>query len=134
MKKLKNLLKEVNGDSLVNEKLVKFLLENPNPVDKKVHDWAEKNGFKVEEIEADAYKMATAFAVFWAGGRANKKGLKEKDANKKELAMGVKVEAEHVIDSQIDWATVIARRISLDHLAEMPDDYYTKLKKMEAQG
>lgn len=41
-----------------------------------------------------------------------------------QLKMGVKVEKEHTSDSKI------AREITLDHLAELPD-YYTRLKKAE---
>jgi hypothetical protein len=42
--------------------------------------------------------------------------------DKRELAMGIKVEGEHTDDMDI------ARKIALDHLAEHPK-YYSKLKK-----
>jgi hypothetical protein len=44
------------------------------------------------------------------------------DVIKKELKMGIEVEKEHTKDPDI------ARKIALDHLAEVPD-YYTKLNK-----
>ena len=52
---------------------------------------------------------------------------KSSDFNKKQLAMGIKVEREHTDDDDI------AEAIAKDHLAEIPD-YYTRLAKMEAQA
>ena len=65
--------------------------------------------------------------VFVNEGRAKEKGLKEEDVDPKELEMGIEVEYEHTSDKQV------AKRIALDHLAELPD-YYTRLKKMEEDG
>lgn len=65
--------------------------------------------------------------TFVKKGKANEKGFTEKDADKDELSMGVKVEMEHTSDVNI------AKRIALDHLAELPD-YYTRLHKMEEDG
>lgn len=47
-----------------------------------------------------------------------------KDVDPDELAMGIQVEYEHTGNKDL------ARKITLDHLAEIPD-YYTRLKKME---
>lgn len=60
-------------------------------------------------------------------GEAYEKKFTEKDANPKELAMGIKVEMEHTPDP------ALAKKIALDHLAELPD-YYTRLAKMEREG
>jgi hypothetical protein len=49
--------------------------------------------------------------------------LEEKDVDKKQLKMGIEVEMEHADDPEI------SKDIAIDHLAEHPDDYYTKLKK-----
>jgi hypothetical protein len=57
-------------------------------------------------------------------GMAEQKGVTEKDVDAVQLAMGVKVEAEHTDDP------AKANQIALDHLSEIPD-YYTRLKKME---
>ena len=57
-------------------------------------------------------------------GEAHEKGVTENDVDPKELAMGIKVEKEHTDNP------VLAKRIALDHLAEIPD-YYTRLDKME---
>lgn len=65
--------------------------------------------------------------AFLKKGRANEKGFTDKDADAKELEMGIKVEYEHTDNADI------AKRIALDHLAEFPD-YYTRLAKMEEEG
>lgn len=57
-------------------------------------------------------------------GMADKKHISDNDVDPKELAMGLEVEKEHTNDP------AVAKQISLDHLAEIPD-YYTRLKKME---
>jgi len=49
---------------------------------------------------------------------------KEEDVDPKELKMGIEVEKEHTDDEKL------AKRIALQHLAEL-DDYYTRLKNME---
>lgn len=49
------------------------------------------------------------------------------DFDKKQLAMGIKVEREHTDDDDI------AEAIAKDHLAEIPD-YYTRLHSMEEQA
>jgi hypothetical protein len=58
------------------------------------------------------------------GGLAEKKKLKPKDVDQKQLKMGIKVEHEHTPSK------AIAREIAMDHLAEDPK-YYTKLKTIE---
>lgn len=67
------------------------------------------------------------FNKYMAEQLAKKKGFTEKDADPKELEMGIKVELEHTDDKDK------AKEIALDHLAELPD-YYTRLKKMEKEG
>ena len=57
-------------------------------------------------------------------GLAYEKGITENDVNPKELLMGIEIEHEHTNNPEL------AKRIALDHLAEIPD-YYTRLKKME---
>lgn len=61
---------------------------------------------------------------FIDAGVAAKKGVTEDDVDTKELEIGIEVEMEHTLNSNI------ARKIALDHLAELPD-YYTRLRKME---
>jgi hypothetical protein len=60
-------------------------------------------------------------------GKAYDEGITEKDVDPKELAMGIDVEKEHTDNPEL------AKRIALDHLAEIPD-YYTRLDKMEKEA
>ena len=108
-------------------KVAEFLLKHPSPKDESFHKWAEDQGYKVDETEAAAYELASLFATFVLKGRANEKKLKAEDVDKDELKMGIAVEHEHTNSDEV------AERISLDHLAEIPD-YYTRLKKMEDEA
>jgi hypothetical protein len=80
------------------------------------------------EFEGDLYfyepsaKKPEGTPEFIEGGMSS--GMSNSDFNKKQLAMGVKVEMEHTTNPKI------AREIARDHLAEIPD-YYTRLAKME---
>ena len=107
--------------------VVGFFLENPNPPDKKLHDWAEEKGIEPDQAEEAAYVLATMMARFVSNGKAKEKGINTTDVDPDELAMGVKVEMEHTPDP------LVAGLIALDHLAEIPD-YYTRLKKMEKEA
>jgi len=104
-----------------------FLVKNPDPTDAEFHDWAESQDRDTSALEAAAYVLASKFAAFLKGGFANEKGFTEKDADPKELKMGIEVELEHIPDKEV------AKRISLDHLAEAKD-YYSRLKKMEKEA
>lgn len=64
---------------------------------------------------------------FCTKGRAADKKVTDKDVNFDELRMGMEVEKEHTTSEQI------AKKIALDHLAEIKD-YYTRLKKMEDEA
>lgn len=68
--------------------------------------------------------MNNWYEKFMQDGRAKKKDFSEKDADPKQLAMGIKVEKEHTSDPKA------AKKISLDHLSEDPL-YYDHLKEME---
>jgi len=75
-----------------------------------------------KKAEIDKTKLDETFIK---AGRANEKGITEKDVDPKELAMGIEIEKEHTTDPEV------AKRISLDHLAEGDGKYYTHLKEME---
>ena len=108
----------------LEDKIIAFLSENPNPADKDLHAWAEKEGFDVHQVETVIYKLATSMVKFLTGGMSVQKGVTSKGVNADELKMGIKVEKEHTTDADT------AERIATDHLSEIPD-YYTRLKKME---
>jgi hypothetical protein len=114
------LLEEAKGDTL-QEELIKWFIDNPYPEDSKVHSFAEKKGIDTHKFEAEIYKILSSFL---SEGKSKGKEVKH---DPKELEMGMKVEMEHTT------ITVLARKIALDHLVEIPD-YYTRLKKMEAEA
>jgi len=113
-------------DPTINN-VVDFLMENPNPNDDQVHQFAEASGIDVHKLESIFYFLATKLAKVLREGRSNDKNLKEEDVDPKELAMGIKVELEH------SSCPILAKKISLDHLSEI-EDYYTRLKKMEKEA
>lgn len=108
--------------------VAEFFKENPNPPDKDFHAWAEGKGYDPHEAEAAAYRIATLFANFMSGGRANEKGFTQEVADPIELSMGIEIEKEHSPD------IVTRARISLDHIAEFPKSplgYYSGLTMLE---
>jgi hypothetical protein len=108
-------------------KTAEFFRDNPNPSDSAFHVWAEKEGLDTHVAEAAAYRLATMLTTFIFKGRAAEKNFIEKDADPSELSMGISVEKEHT------GCFLVAKRIALDHLAEIKD-YYTRLKKMEEEA
>jgi hypothetical protein len=119
--KIDNFLNEKEEKADIKVKIMDFLKKNPNPEDSKVHTFADDNNIEPDKLEANIYSILTSFL---SNGRFNESGMSEDDIDKKELEMGIKVEAEHTN------YPAMARRIAMDHLAEFPD-YYTRLKKME---
>jgi len=107
--------------------VAKFLGGNPNPSDDDFHEWAKEAGVDKHEAEAAAYRLATCFAEFMLGGKANEEGVSQEDVDPSELSMGINVEKEHTPN------IAVAKRIALDHLAEI-DDYYTRLAEMEEEA
>ena len=127
MTKLKNYLDEEKaekGDDKVLMAIMDFFADNPAPPDEEVHALGEKLGIEPDEFEAKIYSILGAIL---GTGKSKDEKFTEKDADAKELAMGIKVEMEHTNNK------TISKRIALDHLAEIPD-YYTRLKKMEGDA
>jgi hypothetical protein len=89
-----------------------------------VHDPAEEIGASPHKLENAIYNLSSSF---FAAGKFNASGKDASDFDPKEIAMGMKVEMEHTTNKDI------AKRIACDHLTEIPD-YYTRLKKMEAEA
>jgi len=114
-------------DPELKMKLMTFFKENPEPSDEGeggVHAFAEKEGIDPHEFEESIYAI---LGSFFGAGFAYENDFTEEDADPEQLKMGIKVEMEHTSDP------LIAKRISLDHLQEIPD-YYTRLAKMEAEA
>ena len=76
-------------------------------------------------------KIATIITDLLQSGKAKNKGTYDA----KQMAMGLKVEHEHTEGTKLPkfMQDILARKISKDHLKEIPD-YYTRLKKMEDQA
>lgn len=110
-------------DEKIYNAIMDFFADNPSPPDKDIHNLAEKLGIDAHKFEAYIYSILGSIL---GTGEAKKKKFTEKDADKKELEMGIKVEMEHTKNK------AVAKRIALDHLAELPD-YYTRLTKMEGE-
>jgi len=114
-------------DEIITD-VARFLAEHPDPEDRDFHAWAEGGGLDVHEAEAAAYVLATRYAnLLLVDGKSVKGGFSEEDADLEELKAGVEVEKEHTDDP------MLAKKIALDHLAELPD-YYTRLRRMERSG
>jgi hypothetical protein len=89
--------------------------------DKKFHEHSRRLGVKNDRAEEVAYAEARALH----GGKAEEPGAKK--PSPQQMAMGARVEREHT------HKPAVAREIASDHLAEIPD-YYSRLKKMEAEA
>lgn len=105
-------------------KIMAFLKDNPTPKDELIHKMSDDLKIDTPVFESIVYEILGSFA---GHGKAKEKGFTEKDADPKELKMGIDVEKEHT-----NWPEM-AKRIACDHLAEIPD-YYTRLAKMEADA
>lgn len=64
---------------------------------------------------------------FMFAGLANEKKVDITKIDQNELSMGIQVEYEHTT------SRMLATKIALDHLVEIPD-YYTRLAKMEEEA
>jgi hypothetical protein len=121
--KLSKYLKEDIEDKgqKVSNKIIEFFSNKKEIDDDDIHSLADKMKIDPHEFEEVIYSLVSAF---WTQGRS--KDFKG-EYDPKELEMGRGIEMEHTNDKRM------AERISKDHLAEIPD-YYTRLKKMEAEG
>lgn len=105
----------------LRDNLMEFFKKNPNPPDEKVHALADTLGIEHDIMEAEIYSILSSFL---ANGRFNETGKIEAEFPEDELEKGIEVEMEHTNCKKM------AKRITLDHLAEFPT-YYTALLKME---
>jgi len=111
-----------NGNML--SAVIDYLQQNPNPQDSDMHAFAEQNGFDTHQLETVVYTLATKMVNILRGGKMNEKQFDINTVDPNELEMGMQIELEHTSDSSI------AKKISCDHLSEIPD-YYSRLKVME---
>jgi len=107
----------------VDSKIIEFFRKNPKPSDKQVHAFANKLGIDEHRFEERIYRLIATFIR----NVGKHRDTPDSKFDKKQLAMGIKVEKEHTSNS------AIAKEVAKDHLAEIAD-YYTRLKRMEAEG
>ncbi len=101
--------------------IVEYFSTHEKPNDEEIHKMAEELGIEPDELENKIYSFLTDF---FNAGRYKENPLTEIDED--QLKRGIEVEMEHSRNK------AIARRISLDHMAEFPGkDYYKALKDME---
>lgn len=120
----RNFIQEDMSD--IHSKIKHFFMQNPNPNDDQVHDFAERIGIDPDELENHIYMILTKLLQQkpMAGRHRN---VPDSKYDPEELKMGIDVEMEHTDDPEL------AKQIAKDHLEELPD-YYTRLKKMEGEN
>lgn len=112
--------KEEENDKVMGG-IIDFFSTHSKPTDDDIHKLAEELGIDEHKFEEKIYELLSSFLN---AGRYKEKPLTEIDED--QLKRGIEVEMEHSRNK------AIARRISLDHMAEFPGkDYYKALKDME---
>jgi len=106
--------------------VINFLQQNPAP-GPEIYQLVENAGISKDEFYNSIHSLASKFVNFLRGGYMIDKGFDISTVNQNELNLGIKVEYEHAADE------AIAKKIAMDHLADLPD-YYTRLQKMLAEG
>lgn len=119
-------VKRNSNDIGIEEKIVNFFKQNPNPEDKAVHNIAESEGIDPDVLEAKIYQFVSALL---SGGLSFEKDISHISDDK--IKQGIEVEMEHV-DKNNPFSIFIARKIEIDHLIE-DIDYYDKLAKIEGK-
>ena len=114
MKTFRNFLKE---DKDYNELLWDFLKTSSD-----VAKFAKENEIDYVVVMNTAIELLRGFVGF---GKSVE--VKDLEVDKDQLEMGVKIEHEHTNSD------FFARKIAMDHLAEIPD-YYSRLVEMEKQA
>jgi hypothetical protein len=102
----------------LQSQIIKFIIDNPYPKDKKIHKFAEDIDKDHSKIEEEIYAILSDILT-----NGKSKGIEPKSMDKDEYKMGLKVEAEHTSIPELQ------RKIVFDHLTE-DSKYYSKGKKL----
>lgn len=124
MKKFSNYCNLLLQESKLSKGLDILFKENPKFSQKALENFAKENKLDSERLMAEIYKYAVKYSKFMNEGLAAKHSFSLSEADPKQVSMGIKVEAEHTDDIDIQ------RHIAADHLYEDPK-YYSKLAKIE---
>jgi hypothetical protein len=111
----KSKFSEQSDTQTLRKELVDFFVKTPHPTDDMIHALAQEKGMEPSELETEIYAF---LGDFLGTGKFVKSGKKESDFDPKEIEMGLEVEKEHTTCS------ILAKRISMDHLSER-EDYYS---------
>lgn len=115
---------DINIDSSEVREVAKFLANNPTASREEFTAWVSESGMEKDLVESIAMYLGRKFSLFLLSGLSVKKNVGVKDVDANQLQKGIKVEKEHTPEDDV------AQRITLDHLAEIPD-YYDRLAEME---
>ena len=112
------------GVSSAATSVIDFLEQNPTPDGQSFHAFTESQGMDANQAESIAYALAGKYVMFLRGGKSVQSNIDLTAVDPDQLNKGIEVESEHTSDP------TTAKKIALDHLAEIPD-YYTRLDEME---
>jgi hypothetical protein len=109
----------------VLSEIIDFFISTPSAGYQELSKFVKSKNIDYYDMDHALTVLAGSFVGFVYGGlfMKSKTGLGDIDAE--QLSMGISVEKEHT-DNEL-----IARKIALDHLVEIPD-YYTRLSEMES--
>ena len=105
--------------------IIDFFAQNPKPDSQAFNDFAQSQGIDANVANTVAYTLAGKYVMFLRGGKSSGKDISQVDPA--QLDKGIQVEMEHTSDM------ATAKKVSFDHLVEMPD-YYDRLEQMEGAG
>ncbi len=106
--------KDTSGLAPSEKSVIEFLRKNPRPKDTQFHEWAQGKGVNVHKAEATAYGILSDLLTKGRSKGKHPAGIADKD-----VSGGVKIEAEHTPNKEIQ------RKITDDHNTELKK-YYDK--------
>jgi hypothetical protein len=118
--KIANGEEETKGPRPSEKSVIDFLRKNPRPTDDQFHEWARSRGLNVHKAEATAYGILSDLLT-----KGQSKGKAPAGVTREDVNRGVKIEAEHTPNKEIQ------RKITDDHNAELKN-YYDKRQGLPA--
>jgi hypothetical protein len=107
--------------------IIDFFINSPNAGYRELSKFVKDKGIDYYDMDHALTMLAGSFVGFLYGGLFMNSDMGVGDIDSEQLSRGIEVEREHTDNS------LIARRIALDHLIEIPD-YYSRLDKMESEA
>ena len=107
--------------------IIDFFITSPNAGYNELSKHVKDKGIDYYDMDHALTLLAGSFIGFMYGGMFMKSDKGVGYVDPEQLSMGIEIEKEHT-DNEL-----VARRIALDHLTEIPD-YYTRLAEMESSA